>query len=153
MNTYGYVKGSPLKFADPLGLCACAGGTWDQSFGDASGQVAVGGYGSGGTVNLSCRSNKSLKCKAQQVCIGGGPMVGGGVGWALGGVSTGANDSNDLRGWGQFQLAIGAGPLSGQGGPDGGQTGIGLNLGWRLGAALIRCYTTYLECNCPCESK
>ena len=72
-NMFGYVNGNPVRFVDYRGLCACKGGTWDQEFGDFGFQVALGGYFSGGNVNLSCKSNPDLKCSAKQVCIGGGP--------------------------------------------------------------------------------
>lgn len=94
---YAYVDGDPLRTTDPLGLCPCPGGVWDEEFGDFQFNIAAGGYVSVGNVNLICRSNTSLKCSGKQLCIGAGtPNIG--VSWALGGVQFGAPDSGDLSG-------------------------------------------------------
>jgi RHS repeat-associated protein len=152
-NTYSYVGGNPISRIDPLGLCPCAGGVWDQEFGDFQFNIAAGGYISVGNVNFTCRSNPSLKCSGKQFCTGAGtPNVG--VSWALGGVQFGAGDSGDLSGWsgsgvvsgwnlgaqgGIFQGQI---SLSGQGGG----TAIGLPRG--ISASLTKCLNYYMKCNC-----
>jgi hypothetical protein len=148
VNLYGYANGSPLRYADPLGLCACAGGTWDQSFGDFGAQGAFGGFFSVTNVSVSCRSNRSIRCTYRQVCIGGGPIAGGGLGWSLGGVITGAPDSRDLSGWGGLQGTIAVGPFSGQAGRKEGGTGVGVSIGYAMGGALIRCHADLLRCEC-----
>jgi len=146
INTYGYVKASPLNKTDPHGLAACSGGTWDQEFGDFGFQLAFGGYFSGANVNIQCRSKSTLKCKAKQVCTGGGPMAGAGASIALGGATFAANDSRNLSGWSEWGVSLSAGPFGGQGGGDGVQTSLGGNFGWRAGVAAIRCFTYAVRC-------
>lgn len=74
-------------------------------------------------------------------------MLGGGVSWSLGGVIFGANDSNNLGGWSGWNVAVSAGPVAGQtGGSDGDQTSVGPNVGWKLGGAVMRCFTYALKC-------
>ena len=139
---------------DPLGLAACPGGEWDQDFGDFGLQAAFGGYFSGAKITLTCRAKSTLKCKARQICIGGGAIAGAGFYWALGGASFGANNSNDLNSWSGWGASIGSGPIGGQGGGDGIQTSVGPNLGWKFGVAAIRCYTYSVRCtenDCPVE--
>jgi RHS repeat-associated protein len=75
---YAYADNNPLTNVDPLGLCPCAGGVWDQEFGDSQASVAAGIYLSVAKINYTCRSNPSLKCSGRQSCIGGGPIIGGG---------------------------------------------------------------------------
>ena len=149
---FGYVNGNPVRFVDYRGLCACKGGTWDQEFGDFGFQVALGGYFSGGNVNLSCKSNPDLKCSAKQVCIGGGPTAGAGAGWSIGGRVDGASHCSHLVGWSDWQVSISLGPVSIQGNGDGGSSAGGANIGWAAGGAAIRCKTYNLKCKTPrCE--
>jgi RHS repeat-associated protein len=152
-HMYGYVNGNPIKFVDYRGLCACSGGTWNQDFGDFGFQVAAGGYFGGSNVNLSCKSNPGLKCSAKQVCIGGGPMAGGGAGFSIGGRVDGAQRCGELRGWSDFMFAGSAGPLSMQVNGSGGSSAGGANIGWAFGGAAIRCFTYNLKCNVPCEAQ
>jgi len=76
-------------------------------------------------------------------------MLGGGIGWVLGGEVSDANDSSNLSGWSGFGGAFSAGPFSGQAGAGGIQGSAGIS--WRGGGALIRCVTYRMKCNCPCE--
>lgn len=148
IDTYAYAKNQPTSLIDPLGLAACPSGTWDQEFGDFGFQVAAGGFTQVANINVKCRAKPTLKCKAKQFCIGGGPMVGVGVSWSLGGVVMGTPDSGGLGGWGGWNVAIGSGPIGGQVGVsgDGAQTSVGPNLGLKFGAAAMRCFTYALKC-------
>jgi RHS repeat-associated protein len=121
INTYSYAESRPTSLVDPQGLAACPGGTWDQEFGDLGFQGQFGAYGSVSNVNVRCRAKPSLKCKAKLACVGGGLGAGGGVGVSTGGVVFGAADSSNLGGWGGWQVNVGAGPFSLQGG--GGRSG------------------------------
>ena len=152
-NLYLYVWDNPFRFNDPIGLCACPGGVWDQEFGDSQVTIAFGGYFSIGKVNYTCRSNPSLKCSGRQICFGGGPIVGAGISWNLTGAARGADDSSTLGGWSGLSLAVASGPIgvqaplpSGAGGNVSGGAAVG------GGGALTRCYTDYLKCTCPCNN-
>jgi RHS repeat-associated protein len=150
---YDYAKQNPLGFTDPLGLCPCSGGTWDQSIGDWQVSVAFGAYISLGRVNFSCRSNPSLKCTAKQVCIGGGAIVGIGLGFNAVGTVYDSGDSGHLAGWSDPQVVYSIGLVSIQGGTTGGgnvSAGPGVGAGV---APYVRCYTKELKCNCPCDQK
>ncbi len=150
---YDYAKQNPLGVTDPLGLCPCAGGTWDESVGDWQVSVAFGGYFSVGRVNYSCRSNPGLKCTAKQVCIGGGAIVGIGLGFNAIGTVHDAGDSRDLGGWGDPQVVANIGPVGIQGGTTGGgNVGVGPGIGAGV-APYVRCYTKELKCNCQCDQK
>jgi RHS repeat-associated protein len=153
-HPYGYAANDPLTYVDPFGLCPCAGGVWDQEFGDFQFNMAAGGYVALGNVNFICRSDRSLKCSGNQLSIGAGtPNLS--FNWALGGVVYGADDSSNLSGWsgsglfsgwnlgvqgGIFQGQI---SLSGQGGG----TAIGLPRG--LSAALFKSLNYSMQCTCP----
>jgi hypothetical protein len=111
-----------------------------------------------GNVNLTCKSNPSVKCKARQTCIGGGPIAGIGLGWNLLGAVYGINDSNGLGGWsgstGTWGVGVGVWsigfqfPLFGAGGSFSGGPSIG------AGGAYINCYTDRLQCTCSnCDNK
>jgi RHS repeat-associated protein len=154
-NRFGYAEANPLSMIDPEGLAACPGGAWDQELGDFALQGAAGGFVQVANLNVKCRSKPTLTCQAKQICIGGGPMVGIGASWSLGGVIFDANSSESLSGWGGWNAAVGAGPVGGQAGlgGDGAQTSLGLNLGWKFGGAAMRCYTYGLKCqDGKCES-
>lgn len=148
---YAYADNNPLSNVDPLGLCPCAGGVWDQEFGDSQASVAAGIYLSVAKVNYTCRSNPSLKCSGRQSCIGGGPIIGGGLSFNIAGTVRGTNDSNNLGGWSGSSATTSFGifgsqfPIGAPGGSFGGGPGFG------VGAAYINCYTDNLKCNCPCE--
>jgi RHS repeat-associated protein len=146
INTYSYADNRPTSQVDSRGLAACPGGTWDQEFGDLSVQLAAGGLLQGGNLNIKCREKPALKCNAKQVCIGGGPLLSAGVSLALGGVMSGAADSQGLSGWGGWSAAVGVGPFGGQIGGDGGQTSVGPNVGWKYGVAAMRCFTYAVKC-------
>jgi RHS repeat-associated protein len=148
-HLFSYVDNSPLKYVDYRGLCRCKGGDWEQGFGDFGFQVAFGGYFSGGDVSLSCKTDPGVKCTAKQVCIGGGPAAGIGVGGSFGGKVNGAERCGQLQGWSGWMVSISGGPLSVQVGGAGDSTGG--NLGWGAGLAGIRCKTYNLKCNVPCE--
>jgi RHS repeat-associated protein len=152
INLFGYVRNNPVRYNDPFGLCACPGGVWDQEFGDSQVSIAFGGYFSIGKVNYTCRSKPSLKCRGRQTCFGGGPIVGAGLSGNISGAARGAADSVQLGGWSSLSLAVAAGPIGVQAPlpPDaGGNVSGGPGVGG--GAALIRCYTDYLKCNCSCN--
>jgi RHS repeat-associated protein len=152
-HPYVYADSDPLSNVDPLGLCPCAGGVWDQEIGDFQYNVAAGGYLANGNVNFTCRSDPSLKCSGKQLSIGAG-TPNASFSWALGGVQFGASDSSDLSGWsgsgvfsgwnlglqgGIFQGQI---SLSGQGGG----TAIGLPRGFS--AALFKSLNYQMKCSC-----
>ncbi|WP_212758296.1 RHS repeat-associated core domain-containing protein [Usitatibacter palustris] len=158
LNTYGYVKGSPLRFDDPRGLascpldskeCKCSGGTWDQEMGDFGASLAAGGYMGGSRQNVVCRSNKRLRCRTTQICFGGGAIIGGGASWNILGTINGIESCSGLGGsWSDTQVSGSAGPLGVQapiGSPGGGSMGAGLGLGG--GLALITCYTFIWGCD------
>jgi hypothetical protein len=151
INLYRYAVQNPVMWFDPDGLCPCPGGVWDQDFGDSSFSLAFGGYIGGGRVYLTCRSRPSTKCSVHAFCIGGGPILGGGLNWNLYGVVKGAPDSSDLTGWSGWQVATSVGPVSAQA-PTGGGGSIGLGLSLGAGLAAIKCNMTGLICDCKdCE--
>jgi len=152
-NLYAYVKSNPLRKIDPFGLCDCNGGIWDQEIGDWQVSLAFGGYISRGKVNLTCRSNPSIKCTGWQTCIGGGGIIGGGITWNIAGTIYGAPTSGDLSGWsgssmtGQFGAGLFGGGTQAPLGAPGGSAGAGFGAGG--GIAYINCYTSSLTCtNC-----
>lgn len=151
LNTYAYVKDNPIAQVDPFGLCSCPGGEWKQELGDSTLSVAFGGYASVGRVNYICRSRPSTKCSATQVCIGGGPIVGGGLEWALYGREYGITDSGGFRGWSGWNLAWGAGPFSGSANVPGPGASVSAGISVKGGIGLVRCINLYLECSCECE--
>jgi hypothetical protein len=153
-NLYAYVDGAPKKYTDPDGKCPCSGGTWDQKAGDFQVNVGAGVYLAFGNVSLKCRSKPSVQRSGLQFCVGAGtPNVG--VSWTLGGVVFGANDSSDLSGWSgsgltdgwilgvQGGIWQGQVDLSGKGGSGAAGAPRGKS------AALFRCTTHNLRCNCP----
>jgi RHS repeat-associated protein len=154
LNTYVYVSSNPLKAIDPVGLCACKRGTWDQEVGDWTLSLGFGGYFSTGKVTYTCRSNPSIKCTGRQTCIGGGAMLIGGVSWSIAGTAYGAPTSRSLSGWsgssltGQVGLGVLGGGTQAPIGAPGGSAGVGVGVGG--GVAYINCYTDRLNCvNCP----
>jgi RHS repeat-associated protein len=150
INTYAYVKDNPIAQVDSFGLCSCPGGEWKQEFGDSTLSVAFGGYASVGRINYICRSRPNTKCSATQVCIGGGPIFGGGLVWSLYGRQYTA-DSSSFSGWSGWNVTGSFGPIAGTAnipGP-GGNWSAGLSLG--VGLGLIRCINIGLECTCDCE--
>ena len=156
INTYGYVGGRPLVLGDPRGLevcpydsnsCKCQGGIWDQEAFDFGVSFAAGGYLGVAKQNVRCRSNKRLRCRTTQVCIGGGAIVGVGVGGSAVGAIHGVESCSGLGGsWSDTQFTISGGPISTQSpiGDPGGSTSLGPGYGG--GAALITCYTIIWGC-------
>jgi len=155
MNLYAYVKSNPLHEIDPLGLCDCKGGIWDQEIGDWQVSLAFGGYISRGKVNLTCRTDPRIKCTGWQTCIGGGGIIGGGITWSIAGTIYGAPTSGDLSGWsgssmtGQAGAGLFGGGTQAPIGAPGGSAGLGVGAGG--GIAYINCYTSSLTCTncCP----
>ena len=80
------------------------------------------------------------------MCIGGGPVYGAGMGWTTGGEVTGAPDSSNIAGWGGWSANVGVGPASGQFGGGSIQAIFGLNVGWTVGVAGVRCLTYQVKC-------
>lgn len=152
INQYAYVGNNPVTNVDPLGLCKCSGGVWDQEFGDHQVSFGFGFYFSAGNVNYTCRSNPKVKCSGKQTCIGGGAFAGGGLSWNLTGTIYGVNDSQNLGGWSNWNLNVGAGPFGIQA-PFGAGGNASGGASFKGGVALIRCYTSSLKCDCPCELK
>jgi RHS repeat-associated protein len=152
INTYAYVKGNPLRWTDPLGLeicepCSCKGGTWDQDFGDLNMNFGAGVFVGAGRQNLTCRTNKRLKCRTSQICVGGGPILGGGVGFNVSGTVYGAESCSALgNSWSDTQFSANFGPFGTQTpiGDPGGNVSVGP--GFKGGAALITCYTIIWGC-------
>ena len=166
-STYGYVYQSPLRFVDPKGLaasetceqsgtcgcpksCDCPGGVWEQETWDSQFAMSFGAYFSLGRVNLTCKTNPSLKCRGTQLCIGGGATANIGWGWNLSGAVSGAQSACSLAGWGDWNGVLNWGIGNDQAplGP-GGSAGIGIGIGG--GLAGIRCNTYRVSCNCMCS--
>jgi RHS repeat-associated protein len=157
-NTYAYVFDDPLRRSDPTGLCPCAGGTWDQDFGDINFTVSWGGFISLGNVNYTCRSNPALKCSGKQFCTGLGTPGATGVNWNIGGVVNNASTTGGLAGWSGSGIFDGDGwILGGTAGPVSGTINLSGNggniaVGPRgFGATLGRCLVYALKCNCSCD--
>jgi RHS repeat-associated protein len=148
VNTYAYVRGRPTILIDPKGLCSCQGGSWKIDAGDLTASVAVGGYFSFGRAVFTCKSSQGVSCSGYVWCIGGGPILGAGLSFTLKGDVQGVSDSNGLEGWSGWQVTSSVGPVSSQGGSDGGSVGAGPSLG--AGVATIKCHTNQLRCQC-CE--
>ncbi len=98
LNTYGYVKGDPLKFADPWGLApndACVA-TWTlggATCGGAAGSAvggAVGGVGGGAACTVVAPGVGTIGCGTAGASAGStagsvaGAVVGGAIGNAIG---------------------------------------------------------------------
>ena len=157
LSTYGYVYGQPTRLKDPFGLkvcenCKCAGGTWDQEGGDFGLSAAAGGYLGAANANMVCRSNKGLRCRTTQFCLGGGAIFGGGASWNISGTINGVESCSGLGGaWSQTQVTGSAGPFSGQGGFNTGSGNIsgGPGSAFGGGVALITCYTVLHGCSGP----
>ncbi|HPF26762.1 MAG TPA: RHS repeat-associated core domain-containing protein, partial [Steroidobacteraceae bacterium] len=150
ISTFGYAKQSPIMWFDPDGRCACSGGVWDQDRGDVSFSLALGGYIGGGRIYLTCRSNPSVKCSIHMFCIGGGPIIGGGLVWNLYGVVRDAPSSQNLTGWTEWQVTGSVPIVSGQAptpsSGSGGSVAAGINAG--AGLAGIKCNMTSPVCQC-----
>ena len=148
LDTYAYVNGRPTQYIDPVGLIPCPGGVWNEDFGDASFSLSFGGYVSKGAVSYTCQSRPDVKCRGQVVCIGGGPILGGGIGWNVYGYATGAPDSGDLAGWSGWQATGGIGPVGFQA-PWGGGLSVAPGVSAGAGLAFVRCNTYHLQCTSP----
>jgi RHS repeat-associated protein len=80
INTYTYGYSHPTQFVDPTGLIACFGDTWIGSKGDPGLSLGFGGYLGKGSVTYTCEKQPHIKCTANYVCVGGGPILSGSVG-------------------------------------------------------------------------
>lgn len=146
LNSCSYARENPEFWIDPSGLASCPGGEWSLQFGGASFSVAFGGYFSKGRSTYICKTNPSLRCSANTICIGGGATAEAGLGWDLYGFLVGASDSSDLLGWSGWQAVGSVGPVNMQAPPGG---GISANAGPSIGAgiAAVKCYTYAMICS------
>lgn len=93
-----------------------------------------------------------MKCHAHVTCIGGGPIIGGGITWGVIGAARGINDSRDLAGWSGWTIVglVPGGEAKGSGKEaGGGNVDAGPSAG--VGGAAIKCYVYSVKCNCPCD--
>lgn len=151
INRFVYVSNKPTINTDPLGLFECSGCEWKQEFGDFQVSIALGGYVSLGNVNYSCKSNPNIKCKGQQICYGGGAIIGGGVSWNLVGEAHRACNSSSLAGDQGKGLTVSGSTwgISAPFGPGGSASG-GASL--KGGVAFITCYTYHMICTDQCNN-
>ncbi|MBI4692980.1 MAG: BrnT family toxin [Gammaproteobacteria bacterium] len=162
INPYVYVGANPLKFIDRLGLCRCKGGRWDQTSNLAGSLFFGGGFSFSSDVIMTCRSDQTLKCKMDIICIGGGPLVGAGLGADVAGSTGGVNDSQNFPLWSNY-FTGGAGPvsttISTAGGspwdPGPGEGGASISLMKSIGGGVgyLACRAINVKCTCPCEDK
>jgi len=156
LNAYEYVRSRPLSFWDARGLeacgydspaCRCAGGIWDQDVGDFGVGLAAGFFIGGARQNVSCRSNRRLRCRSTQVCFGGGLVWGVGANYSVSGTIHGVERCTGLEGWSDTQFNAAAGPFGFQApiGSPGGSMGVGPGVGG--GAAFVTCYTRIWGCD------
>ncbi|HET7557633.1 MAG TPA: RHS repeat-associated core domain-containing protein [Rhodanobacteraceae bacterium] len=149
INTYAYVENAPLNNFDPLGLCACPGGTWNEDKFDFGISIAFGGMFAVNKANFRCVSNPNVSVYVRQTSIAGGIMAGVGAGWSLVGEVFDVYDSNDFEGWSTNQC-FGSGFIFGGsatcGRPGGGSIGVGPGVGG--GLAWGSTYTHILRDTC-----
>jgi hypothetical protein len=150
-HLYGYGEQNPLSKTDPFGLCPCQGGQWTQSANVGFSLFVGGGAQFSKAAIFTCRSNPAVQCKANVVCVGGGPMLSGGIGADLFGDVSGVDDSNSFNDWTSAILGSG-GPLSVTGSFSGGGT-VSLMKSFGAGLAYVSCRAYYVRCNCPCEGR
>lgn len=158
LNTFTYVRQSPLLATDPSGLCPCNGGVWKQGTNFAASFFA----GAGGSISINakftCKSNPKLRCKANMICLGGGLIAGIGAGADLFGEVGGIPDTSYFDLWtNSFTWSVG--PVSGNASTDGGSPFDGTNGGGSVsvmksiggGAGLVACTAYHVRCDCPCS--
>jgi RHS repeat-associated protein len=153
LNTYAYSYSRPTQFIDPTGLIACFGGTWNEAKGDPGFSLGFGGYFGKGNVTYTCEKQPYIKCTANYVCIGGGPILGGDLGWSVYGYAVNAPDSQDLAGWSPWTVSGSIGPVGLQA-PWGGGISVAPGVGAGAGVAFIKCNVYNLRCtngNCAVQ--
>jgi RHS repeat-associated protein len=145
INTYAYGYDRPTQFVDPTGLIPCFGGTWTQSRGDPGLSLGFGGYLGKGSVTYTCEKQPQIKCTANYVCVGAGPILSGSLGWSVYGYAVDAPDSQDLAGWSNWQVTGNIGPVGLQA-PWGGGLTVSPGVGAGAGVAFIKCNVYNLHC-------
>jgi RHS repeat-associated protein len=145
INTYSYGYDRPTQFVDPTGLIPCFGGTWTQSKGDPGLSLGFGGYLGKGSVTYTCEKQPQIKCTANYVCVGAGPILSGSLGWSVYGYAVDAPDSQDLAGWSHWQVTGNIG-LVGFQAPWGGGLTVSPGVGAGAGVAFIKCNVYNLHC-------
>lgn len=148
-HSYAYVRNNPLSNTDPWGLCPCKGGEWSQGANFGASAFFGGGFTFSKSAIFTCKSDSSLQCKGNVICIGGGPMIAAGAGADLFGDVYGAPDSNDLSQWSSGMTGS-FGPVSGTGSFGGGGS-VSLMKSFGGGVAYVSCRAYYVNCSCPCD--
>src|SRR5262249_7193599 len=146
---YAYVEDDPIRRIDPLGLCPCKGGHWSQGSNFGFGLMLGGGAQFSIGAIFTCKSDPTLQCRGNVICIGGGLMASGGLGADVFGDVYGAYDSGDLNDW-SSGLAGSFGPISATGFFSGGGT-VSVMKAFGGGLAYVSCRAYYVKCICPCS--
>jgi RHS repeat-associated protein len=150
VNTYAYAYNRPTQYVDPTGLIGCFGGTWKEARGDSGLSLGFGGFFGNGSVTYTCEKQPQIKCTANYVCVGGGPILGGSFGWSVYGFVTGAPDSSALSGWSNWQVTGSIGPVDLQSPWDGPGISVSPGVGAGAGIAFIKCNVYNLHCTSGC---
>ena len=105
----------------------------------------VCGYVGKGSVTYTCETQPRVQCRANYICIGGGPIRGGSLGWSVYGFAVEAPDSANLAGWSNWQVT-GNISFAGFQAPWAGGVTVSPGIGAGAGIALIKCNTYNLSC-------